>query len=89
MEYAKELADSLRGVNVVITGRKVDGTPYRGRHLENISFKQRKSGWVVEGWCPVAKAVRCFEIGLITEMVLAEAPSQKIVTADESKSVAS
>ncbi len=78
MEYTQALADSLKGTDVVISGRKKDGTQYRNRRLENITFKNKKTGWHVEGWCPVAKAVRGFEVALIERMDVAPGAEVKV-----------
>ena len=56
----------LTGSDVVLSGRKTDGTPYRDRSLRNVSFLPARTGRVlVVGMDSDAGGVRSFDLVLV------------------------
>lgn len=68
------LLSALTGSDVTLTGRKLDGTPYAGRHLTNVSFVPVGGSVHVVGMDPDSHGVRRFDLDRACLMETAEGP---------------
>jgi hypothetical protein len=68
------LLSALTGSDVTLTGRKLDGTPYAGRHLTNVSFVPVGGSVHVVGMDPDSHGVRRFDLGRASLMETDEGP---------------
>lgn len=67
--HITEELDGLTAKDVFLSGRKKDGTVYRNRRLDNISFRRTAKGSVVvEGYDPAANGVRTFDLADLVDI---------------------
>jgi hypothetical protein len=59
------------GRDIVISGKKSDGTEFKGRVLENVSFEVTSKGIVVRGFSPESRGVRSFNLNQLTDLKVA------------------
>lgn len=72
---AEQLAAELKGMDVILTGRKVSGQRYERRRLNNVTIDV--AGDLIKGFCPIAEAVRALRLSLVEVIEMAADQTEK------------
>lgn len=64
------ILSAITGKDISISGKKANGEIFTERKLNNVSFDRRSTGIVVIGHCPIAHAIRSFNLAQLNMLRL-------------------